>query len=315
MRGHWKKLGLLYCPSGNGRHPKLLSHAANPLPIQLEGDVYRVFYSGRDADNRSSVGAVDIDIVRREVVWEHQQPFFQHGPEGSFYADGVSIGNCYMVDGVQYMLFMGWQSSKGGHWRGDIGRLIVRPDLTLELDMDAPFMGPDAVDPISVSYPWVLANPKGGYHMWYGSTVTWNAGNGEMLHVINYATSDDGHSWSREGLAVPYELGKAQAFSRPTVGFDDQGAYEMWFSYRSGSGEKYRIGHAVSQDGRSWRLLLEDTGIDLSGDGWDSEMIEYPFVFDHKGQMHMLYNGNGHGKTGFGLSVLNEELKELVGAV
>ena len=36
-------------------------------------------------------------------------------------------------------------------------------------------------------------------------------------------------------------------------------------------------------------------------------MIEYPFVFDHKGQRFMLYNGNGYGKTGFGMAVLTNE--------
>ena len=30
--------------------------------------------------------------------------------------------------------------------------------------------------------------------------------------------------------------------------------------------------------------------------GWDSEMIAYPFVFDHKGNRYMLYNGNSYGK-------------------
>lgn len=304
MRANWQKLGLLYCPSSDGRHPKLLSHAANPLPVPLEGDVYRVFFSGRDADNRSSVGAVDIDIVRREVVYEHQQPFFQHGPEGSFYADGVSIGNCYAVDGVQYMLFMGWQSPEASHWRGDIGRLIVRPDLTLALDSANPFLGTHAVDPVSLSYPWVVGSAEGGYQMWYGSTETWDAGNREMLHVINYATSQDGNSWRRMGLAVPYMLGKAQAFSRPTVVCDESGGYEMWFSYRSGSGGTYRIGYASSQDGRNWVLALDAAGIDVSPNGWDSEMIEYPFVFDRAGQRYMLYNGNGYGQTGFGLAVL-----------
>jgi hypothetical protein len=37
----------------------------------LEGDVYRVFFSGRDDLKRSSVGAADIDIVKRRVVKEH----------------------------------------------------------------------------------------------------------------------------------------------------------------------------------------------------------------------------------------------------
>jgi hypothetical protein len=307
MKKRWEKLGLLFCPSETNRHPKLVSHASNPLPILLEEDVYRIFFSGRDAFNRSSVGAVDVDIIKRKIVSEHHHPFFEHGPEDSFYADGVSIGNCYEVDGVQYMLFMGWQSPKGAHWRGDVGRLMVKPDLTLELEGEIPFMGSDIVDPISLSYPWVMKNAMGGYSMWYGSTISWDAGNGEMLHVLNYASSADGHSWNREGLAVPYELGKAQAFSRPTVVGDIEIGYEMWFSYRSGSGEKYRIGYTFSKDGRKWERSLEAVDIDVSAEGWDSEMIEYPFVFDHKGQRYMLYNGNGFGKTGFGLAVLEQK--------
>jgi hypothetical protein len=305
MRNKWQKLGLLYCPSGANRHPKLLSHAANPLPIRIDGDVYRIYFSGRDADNRSSVGAVDIDIVKRMVIQEHSQPFFENGPEGSFYADGVSIGNCYEIDGKRFMLFMGWQMPQNGHWRGDIGRLIVKPDLSLELESELPFMGSNSFDPISLSYPWVVKNARGNYNMWYGSTITWDAGNGEMLHVINHATSADGHNWGRKGLAIPYELGIAQAFSRPSVATDAQGGYEMWFSYRSGKGEKYRIGYAVSSEGSKWELMLRTAGIDVSADGWDSEMIEYPFVFDHKDQRYMLYNGNGNGKTGFGLAILS----------
>lgn len=300
----WRKLGLLYCPSGIKQHPKLLTHAANPVPVLVGGDVYRIFFSGRDADNRSSVGAVDIDIVKQKVVLEHSHPFFEHGPVGSFYADGVSIGNCYEVNGVQYMLFMGWQSPEGRQWRGDVGRLVVKSHLTLELDSEIPFMGSDTIDPISLSYPWVQKNGMGGYSMWYGSTRTWEASNGEMLHVINNASSADGHNWIREGLAVPYELGKAQAFSRPTVVGNCELGYEMWFSYRSGSGEKYRIGYAFSKDERKWTLSLDGCGIDVSAEGWDSEMIEYPFVFDHKGQRFMLYNGNNYGASGFGLAVL-----------
>lgn len=307
MNHRWEKLGLLYCPSSTNQHPKLLSHAANPLPVLINGDIFRVFYSGRDANNRSSVGAVDIDIVQRKVIQEHRQPFFEHGPPGSFFADGVSIGNYYEVDGKRYILFMGWQTPKDLHWRGDIGRLVLNSDLTLSLDSDTPWLFSDESDSISLSYPWVLEKVDGEFGMWYGSTRTWDAGNGEMLHVINSASSLDGHHWHHEGLSVPYELGIAQAFSRPTVARDANGEYEMWFSYRSGTGEKYRIGYAVSVDGKVWKLALNHAGIDVSSEGWDSEMIEYPFVFDHKNQRYMLYNGNGYGKTGFGLAVLVNE--------
>lgn len=303
MKHQWKKLGLLYAPGVADRHPKLLTHAANPLPIHLEGDVYRIFYSGRDETNRSSVGAVDIDIVQRKVITDHFDPFFEHGAEGSYYSDGVSIGNCYICDGVRYMLFMGWQNPSGGHWRGDIGRLVVTPDLNLKLDTEKPFLSSDTLDPVSLSYPWVEAKPNGGFDMWYGSTRMWDAGNGEMIHVIQHATSINGNTWNRKGLAVPYEIGIAQAFSRPSVIANDGGDFGMWFSYRSGAGEKYRIGYARSCDGVNWILELNQSGIDVSTRGWDSEMIEYPFVFKHNEVLYMLYNGNKYGKTGFGLAI------------
>ena len=303
----WKKLGRLYSPSNINRHPKLLTHAANPLPVLLNGDVYRVYFSGRDIKNRSSIGAVDIDIIKRKVIKEHANAFFEHGSEGSFYSDGVSIGNCYEVGGVKYMLFMGWQNLKHDHWRGEIGRLVVNEDLSLKIDKQTPFISTNTSDPISLSYPWVIPNSVEGYHMWYGSTKTWDAGNGEMLHVINYASSTDGCNWNRKGLSVPYKIGIAQAFSRPTVIGNMKSGYEMWFSYRNGIGEKYRIGYAISKNEKNWELLLDKAGIDVSASGWDSEMIEYPFVFDHKGQRYMLYNGNSFGKTGFGLALLTDD--------
>jgi hypothetical protein len=302
----WRKLGLLFSPQGEQRHPKLLTHAANPLPVQLDGDIYRVFFSGRDALNRSSVGAVDIDLVKRRVVREHFAPVFEHGPAGSFHADGVSIGNCYDTPTGRYMLFMGWRNPEDAHWRGEIGRLRVGADLALSLDRAEPFMALDHDDAVSLSYPWVMRDASAqGYAMWYGSTLTWDAGNGEMVHLIKRASSADGDHWQKEGVAVPHGIGVAQAFSRPTVLRDPAGLH-MWFSCRSGRGETYRIGYAFSADECNWHLRLDAAGIDVSPQGWDSEMIEYPFVLAHDGQRYMLYNGNGYGKTGFGLAVLEE---------
>ena len=307
MKNHWRKLGRIYAPNAALRHPNLTSHASNPLPVHIEGEIYRIFYSGRDKYNRSSVGAVDINLSERTVVREHYEPFFKHGAPGSYYSDGISIGDVYEVRDKRYMLFMGWQNSTDRHWRGDIGRLLLTDDLTLELVDRFPLISSDHVDPISLSYPWVETLCDGGYEMWYGSTLAWDAGNGEMLHVINHATSADGESWIKTGLAVPYKIGVAQAFSKPTLLRGPNDEYEMWFSYRSGSGEKYRIGYAKSVDRVKWSLDLPYSGINVSNAGWDSEMIEYPYVFKHQDQIYMLYNGNDYGLTGFGLALLESE--------
>ena len=65
-----------------------------------------------------------------------------------------------------------------------------------------------------------------------------------------------------------------------------------------------RIGYAESKNGIDWERLDDEAGIDISASGWDSEMIEYSFVFSHKETVYMLYNGNDHGKSGFGYAVL-----------
>jgi len=308
MTHYWEKLGQLFWPDPKNYklHPKLLTHAANPLAFHLHDDVFRVFYSGRDGRNRSSVGGVDIDIVKRKVIKYYEEPFFQHGKPGTFYADGVSIGCSYAVNQTKYILFMGWQNPRDKHWRGDIGRLVVNSDLSLSLESEIPHLGCNEIDPISLSYPWVEPSGNGGFDMWYGSTKSWDAGNGEMIHTINHAYSVDGHTWERKGLAIPFEKGNFQAFSRPTVLRRDS-SYNMWFSYRSGSGEKYRIGYAQSNDAISWSTdLIKNAGIDISASGWDSEMIEYPYAFNHKESTYMLYNGNNFGITGFGLALYSK---------
>lgn len=297
---YWQKLGCIYTP--NHPHDKLLSHAANPLAVQISDDVFRVFYSARDAHNRSSVSYLHLNMATQQVTYVHPKPVFEYGDEDSFYSHGVSIGNVYRVENKTYMLFMGWQNHAGKHWRGDIGRLIVQDNGELLLDSAKPLLGLDQEDAISLSYPWV-EKINGLYHMWYGSTKTWDAGNGEMEHVIKYASSQNGHDWIKQGQVIPSPLGLAQAYSRPTVtSFNDK--LHMWFSYRSGDGTSYRIGHAESADINDWQLDLAENGIGISPQGWDSQMIEYPFAFKHKEHIYMLYNGNGYGKTGFGLAKL-----------
>ena len=298
----WNKLGLLYqAPSINSY---LDSHAANPLALHLKDDLFRVFFSGRNIEQKSSVGYVDINIHTQEIFDVCTECSFKFSPDpDSFYSHGVSIGNIYDMGSRSYVLFMAWQIRGNSHWRGDIGQLeLGKNKKSFTLAMDQPFLTKDAEDPVSLSYPCVILDDD-NYKMWYGSTISWDSPNGEMIHVIKYATSLDGLTWHKHGLAIPYELGVAQAFSRPSVIKDNFG-YHMWFSFRSGSGETYRIGYAHSRDSINWER--RDSGINISESGWDSEMICYPFVFDHKGRRYMLYNGNDFGKTGFGLAILED---------
>lgn len=295
---NWEKQGFISLKLS--KIDLIKTHASNPLPVLLENDIYRVFFSGRDELNKSSVGYCDIDIVQHKLLNVCKEPVFEYGHASSFYSHGVSIGNMYESNNERYILFMGWNIPKDGHWRGDIGRLSLIDNKQLIITPSTPFMAIDNIDQVSLSYPFVLFH-EGVYKMWYGSTQSWSSENGEMIHVINYATSLDGENWEKHGLAIPYELGVAQAFSKPSVIINEEG-YHMWYSYRSGTGEKYRIGYSHSLDGLNWKRKHNEVGIDISKSGWDSEMICYPFVLEHKGDLYMLYNGNQYGKDGFGIA-------------
>lgn len=298
----WNKKGLIF--ENAGLHPKLFSHASNPLAIQLDDNIYRVFYSGRDAENRSSVSYFDYDFESMKIVFECNQPLISHGSENTFYSHGISIGNYYEVDGNKYLNFMGWQIPENEHWRGKIGRLLISGDLDqLTIDSKYPLLDTDTEDPISLSYPWIHYK-EGIYQMWYGSTVYWDTETEEMLHIIKYAESSNADTWVRKGEAIPFILGKSQAFSRPSV-IQNESGYHMWFSYRGKLKSKYRIGYAFSADGIKWECDYENIGIDISETGWDNDMICYPFVFVRENSLYMLYNGNDYGKTGIGLAVLN----------
>lgn len=297
----WVKKGRIFEQDGDGEY--LHSHAANPLVLFLSDSVIRVLFSSRNKANKSSVGYFDYDLKEESTLSNgNSKCLFKYGPAGSFYDHGLSLGCTYTVRNRNYILFMGWQFPENEHWRGDIGRLELTGDWKLKLSPSTAFIASDDMNSISLSYPWVI-HEEGVYRMWFGSTRSWTSENNEMIHVIDYAESKDGEHWEYIGEAVPWEIGVAQAFSRPCV-INYKGQYHMWYSYRSGTGQKYRIGYAVSDHGRTWERRHHVVGIDISSSGWDSEMICYPTVFEWREKLFMLYCGNGYGKEGIGLAIL-----------
>ena len=163
----------------------------------------------------------------------------------------------------------------------------------------APVLDRNRFDPFSLSYPWIMPCPGGGWRMWYGSNLAWGPLAQDMAHVIKYAVSDNAVDWHPTGAVCIALAGAGEyAIARPCVR-EDGGLHRMWYSHR---GDANRIGYAESPDGLDWRRCDERAGIAPSPAGWDSEAVEYAFVFDHAGTRWMLYNGNGYGRTGFGLA-------------
>ena len=285
----------------------MVSHAANPLAEHLSGDLFIVHFTSRDKNSRSHIASCVIDLGKLTVVEIHNKPVLAPGELGLFDDSGTAIGFILQVEEKKLLYYLGWNLKVTVPWLNTIGLAIFNKEKNcFEKFSRAPMMDRSDEDPFSISYPSVLFD-EGKYKMWYGSNLSWGATQDEMKHVIKYAESTDAIHWNRTNkIAVNLKHPNEYALSKPFVLKTNDG-YEMWYSYRAcGEIKTYRIGYAFSTDGINWQRHDDAAGINVSADGWDSEMICYPFVFFHNDKKYMLYNGNGYGKTGFGIAVLEQ---------
>ena len=298
--GKWEKLGCVFVPDGS--KPWIRTHAANPVVRQIDGSLHRIYISGRDDLNRASISYIEIDMRDPcRVLRESSGPVLEPGKLGLFDDSGVSMGCFTQIGGVTHLFYLGWNLGVTVPWRNSIGCAVEQSDGSFARVSEAPLLDRCDADPYSISYPWIVQNGD-RYHMWYGSNLSWGEEQEDMAHLLKYAVSEDGLSWERDGsAALHFKDDSEYAMSKPCV-IVDADKWRMWYSYR---GDAYRIGYAESDDGLTWTRKDDQAGIDVSGDGWDSETVEYPCVFDYDGKRYMLYNGNRYGLTGFGIAVLN----------
>jgi len=233
-----------------------------------------------------------------------EKPVIGLGPLGAFDDSGVSTSCIVNYQEKKYHYYVGWTLGVTVPFYFYVGLAIsIDGGETFRRISPAPILERNDVDPYLTASPCVLVE-DGRWRMWYVSGTGWELKDNRPRHYyhIKYAESSDGIHWNREGIVcIDYQSENEYAIARPCV-IKEGGIYKMWYSYR---GDSYRIGYAESTDGIKWARKDEDSGIDVSESGWDSEMIEYPFVFDHNDGRYMFYNGNGYGKTGIGLAVLD----------
>lgn len=302
----WVKKGVLFEPDGNE-----YSHGSHPCAIHIRGDLYVIAFTRRDKQQRSNIFLMYAEVSGGQVeLLGEPKLALEPGAPCHFDCDGA-ISVCFVQNmGKYYLYYVGWQNLPEGLWICDTGRAVLDPDrLTLSREFNGPVMGRDKDNPLFAA---ATAFHVEGEHWqtWYNSGLKWERTENGWKHYygLHYAESADGIDWNcHPGLCLPFADEYEYAFGRPCV-LHMQGTYFMWFAHRATRTiDTYRIGFASSSDGRNWDRNDAMSGIDVSPSGWDSEMICYPCVFEHKGLMYMLYNGNGYGKSGFGLAVLEED--------
>lgn len=299
----WVKKGCIFEPGGAE-----FTHGSHPCAVHYKDDTFVIAFTRRDAGRRSHIFLAYATVAdgRMTLLGEPKLAMCP-GEPGHFDCDGA-ISVCIVEHaGRIYLYYVGWQNLPDSLWICDTGRAVLDPEaLTLTREFAGPVLGRDKDNPLFAAATAFHVDGD-SWQTWYNSGIKWEKTPGGLKHYygIHYAESQDGVRWHcHPGLCIPFADEYEYAFGRPSV-YRLDGTYFMWFAHRAtATVDTYRIGFASSQDGRNWRRQDALAGIDVSPSGWDSEMICYPYIFEHRGLMYMLYNGNNYGQTGFGLAVM-----------
>lgn len=301
----WKKKGQIFLP--NNQYNWVKTHGMLPVADHIGGDLFRIYFSGRDEFNISRIGYIEIDInTPNKILYLSKLPVLDIGKLGAFDDNGVSPTWIQKQGDKKYLYYFGW--NKGAKVRAaEVSGLAISSDngKTFERYSKAPIIDRTDMEPYTILVISCIIIENGIWRMWYDSADEWI---NEQLpkYNIKYAESKDGINWKREGLvSVDYQYEGESRVSRASI-IKDNGIYKMWYCYAIQSGG-YSMGYAESVDGYKFKRMDHTVGIDLSKRGWDSEMLCYPHVFNHRGQLYMLYCGNGYGRTGFGIATLVKE--------
>ncbi len=310
----WIKMGLVFKVDNN--YDWMQTHAQVPIADRINDERLRIYFGTRDEKNRTLTTYIEVDADDpQNVLYVHNKPILYLGRLGCFDDSGVMPSDIVDLKGKKFFYYLGWNIGHSVRYRVANGLAISEDNgETFKRISEGPIMDRNLIDPIAVSTQCVLVEGR-IWKMWYMSYVKWEIINEitEPFYNIRYAESEDGVNWKRKGMVcIDFKSDEEAGIARPYV-LKEDGIYKMWYSFRKGldyrtdRSQGYRIGYAESTDGLRWERKDDEVGISVSEDGWDSEMIAYPYIYEHKGKKHMLYNGNGFGESGFGLAILEKE--------
>jgi predicted GH43/DUF377 family glycosyl hydrolase len=299
----WEKLGLVY--RADGRESWAQSHAFLPTPLVRDDGTLRVYAAFLDRDKIGRVGYVELDPRDpRRVLAVSPRPVLDIGEPGTFDDNGVTPICIVEHQGRLFLYYVGWQLGVRVRYYLFVG-LAVSEDggETFRRCSRTPVLDRSDQELFVRTAAHVMVE-EGRWRMWYIGGSTWVEAQGKRVpsYTLRYLESADGLTWGKSGreclsFTSPDEYG----FGRPFV-LRHGDRYRMWYSIRTFS-KGYRLGYAESRDGLTWQRLDDRVGIDVSPDGWDSEMICFGALVNVPSGTYLFYNGNNYGETGFGVAI------------
>lgn len=317
----WKKLGKIFDPTHFDLANDCHQFAQSPQALVYD-DFIRIYFSTRSVDTKndkfkSHIAFVDMKKNLQDVIKVSDKTVIKLGNLGCFDEHGIFPMNVLRHNDVLYGYTCGWNRRVSVSVDTAIGLAISHDNgLTFERIGEGPILAASVHEPYLVGDGFVKFF-NGVYHMWYIFGTGWKHfsenSHPDRIYKIGHAVSKDGINWVKEEAIqiITDRLEENESQALPTVICID-GTYHMFFCYRYSSDFRhnknrgYRIGHAYSFDLKNWIRDDENPLLGVSDEGWDSDMLCYPNVFECDGNVYLLYNGNEFGRYGFGLAVLQD---------
>lgn len=312
----WKKIGLVFNPQEVRGRSWMKEFAQAPATLLFD-DFVRVYFSCRPlADDKGQYVSYSayVDLDRSDLFKIKQvseKPILPLGGLGEFDEFGIYPVSVIRHGGEVRVYYGGWTRCESVPFNVAIGCAVSHDEgRTFKKIGKGPILS------YSPDEPFVLSGPKirrfnDIWYLWYIAGRKWKmvANRAEPVYKIRMAISRDGIHWNKLNKdLIESRIEEDEAQASPDV-FYANGKYHMFFCYRyssdyRGKEKGYRIGYGSSTNLTDWKRCDMKAGINVSGKGWDSEMISYPHVFELDGKTYMAYLGNQVGKYGFGLAEL-----------
>lgn len=317
----WNKLGRVFTPQQAQGRPWLKEFAQAPATLMFD-DCVRFYFSCRPAadENGQYVShSAYLEVDRTDlfkVLRVSERPVLELGGLGEFDEFGTYPISVIRVGDEVRGFYAGWTRCESVPFNIALG-------MGISHDGGKTFakLGRGPVLSYSPDEPFMMSGPKirrfnDTWYLYYIAGRKWKVVDGrpEPVYKIRLATSKDGFSWTKlHRDLIPSRIEADEAQASPDVFFSN-GRFHMFFCYRysehyRGKEKGYRIGYASSENLTDWLRDDSKAGIDVSDEGWDSEMISYPHVFELDGSVYMAYLGNQVGRNGFGLARLDGTLE------
>ena len=313
----WEKLGKLFDPTEHILAEGCSIFAKSPQALVFDDFVRIYFCSQKKTDNGKYLSCpqyVDFNKSFDKILNLSKVPVVELGKLGEFDEHGIFPINILKYEDKFFAYTSGWSRRTSVSIDMSVGLAISENGGVSfkKYGSGGPIMAATHNEPFLIGDPFVK-HLNGLFHMWYIFGVNWirqipNA-DPERFYKIAHAISIDGINWKRDGKSIISDKLSSECQALPTV-FYFKDRYHMYFCYRSAfdfrnnKKNSYRLGYAYSDDLISWHRDDMKSGIDVTENSWDSEMMCYPNTFELDGNIYMLYNGNVFGKYGFGLAKL-----------